>query len=180
MSWLAPYAYRETDGTCVGRHRGAHFFTIGQRKGLNVGGKPEPLFVIATDVERNVLYVGQGQRHPGLYRRGLRILPDEMHWVRPDRALQPGASARFRMRIRYRQPLQDGVLHVTPEGRVYRVRRAAARRYGRAVRLVVRRRGIDRIGGDSLLRQVRPADAGRVKRSGERPKTLPLRFVIRL
>ena len=112
----APYAYRETDGTCVGRHRGAHFFTIGQRKGLNVGGKPEPLFVIATDVERNVLYVGQGQRHPGLYRRGLRILPDEMHWVRPDRALQPGASARFRMRIRYRQPLQDGVLHVTPEG----------------------------------------------------------------
>ncbi len=72
----APYAYRETDGTCVGRHRGAHFFTIGQRKGLNVGGKPEPLFVIATDVERNVLYVGQGQRHPGLYRRGLRILPD--------------------------------------------------------------------------------------------------------
>lgn len=112
----APYAYRETDGTCVGRHRGAHFFTIGQRKGLNVGGKPEPLFVIATDVERNVLYVGQGQRHPGLYQRGLRILPDEMHWVRPDRALQPGASARFRMRIRYRQPLQDGVLHVTPEG----------------------------------------------------------------
>ncbi|MFR5870764.1 MAG: tRNA methyl transferase PRC-barrel domain-containing protein [Alistipes sp.] len=112
----APYAYAKTDGTCVGRHRGAHFFTIGQRKGLNVGGKPEPLFVIATDVERNVLYVGQGQRHPGLYRRGLRILPDEMHWVRPDRALQPGASARFRMRIRYRQPLQDGVLHVTPEG----------------------------------------------------------------
>lgn len=114
MSWLRRTRTARRTERASGRHRGAHFFTIGQRKGLNVGGKPEPLFVIATDVERNVLYVGQGQRHPGLYRRGLRILPDEMHWVRPDRALQPGASARFRMRIRYRQPLQDGVLHVTP------------------------------------------------------------------
>ena len=111
-----PGDFVDEQGHVLGRHRGIWHYTIGQRKGLNVGGKPEPLFVIATDVERNVLYVGQGQRHPGLYRRGLRILPDEMHWVRPDRALQPGASARFRMRIRYRQPLQDGVLHVTPEG----------------------------------------------------------------
>ncbi|MFQ8804954.1 MAG: aminomethyltransferase beta-barrel domain-containing protein [Alistipes indistinctus] len=89
---------------------------MGQRKGLGVGGYAEPLFVIASDVEHNVLYVGMGQEHPGLYRRALRILPEEMHWIRPDRALQPGGSARFSMRIRYRQPLQGGVLHVTEQG----------------------------------------------------------------
>lgn len=112
----APHLYRPEDGTRQGRHRGAHFFTIGQRKGLQVGGKPEPLFVIATDVERNILYVGQGQRHPGLYRPALRILPEEMHWIRPDRALSPGESRRFSFRIRYRQPLQGGTLYVTDRG----------------------------------------------------------------
>ena len=103
-----PYRYTPEAGRQAGTHRGAHFFTIGQRKGLGVGGYAEPLFVIASDVEHNVLYVGMGQEHPGLYRRALRILPD--------RALQPGGSARFSMRIRYRQPLQGGVLHVTEQG----------------------------------------------------------------
>ena len=112
----APYIYSEEDGIKIGRHSGAHFLTIGQRKGLHVGGRPEPLFVIATDVERNIVYVGQGKQHPGLYRRALRILPEEMHWIRPDRALKEGEQARFRMRIRYRQPLQDGTLYVTPKG----------------------------------------------------------------
>ena len=111
-----PYRYTPEAGRQAGTHRGAHFFTIGQRKGLGVGGYVEPLFVIASDVEHNVLYVGMGQEHPGLYRRALRILPEEMHWIRPDRALQPGGSARFSMRIRYRQPLQGGVLHVTEQG----------------------------------------------------------------
>lgn len=111
-----PYRYTPEAGRQAGTHRGAHFFTIGQRKGLGVGGYAEPLFVIASDVEHNVLYVGMGQEHPGLYRRVLRILPEEMHWIRPDRALQPGGSARFSMRIRYRQPLQGGVLHVTEQG----------------------------------------------------------------
>lgn len=111
-----PYRYTPETGRQAGTHRGAHFFTIGQRKGLGVGGYAEPLFVIASDVEHNVLYVGMGQEHPGLYRRALRILPEEMHWIRPDRALQPGGSARFSMRIRYRQPLQGGVLHVTEQG----------------------------------------------------------------
>ena len=111
-----PYRYTPEAGSQAGTHRGAHFFTIGQRKGLGVGGYAEPLFVIASDVEHNVLYVGMGQEHPGLYRRALRILPEEMHWIRPDRALQPGGSARFSMRIRYRQPLQGGVLHVTEQG----------------------------------------------------------------
>ena len=111
-----PYIYSPSDGRVVGRHRGAHFFTIGQRKGLDVGGMPEPLFVIATDVARNIIYVGQGQHHPGLYRRGLFIASDQMHWVRPDEQLAVGSSRRFCLRIRYRQPLQDGVLHCTEGG----------------------------------------------------------------
>lgn len=111
-----PFRYEPSDGARVGCHRGAHFFTIGQRKGLNVGGKPEPLFVIGTDVERNILYVGQGQRHPGLYRRALYMLPDEIHWVRPDLALKTGENRRYLVRIRYRQPLQGAVLYRTAEG----------------------------------------------------------------
>lgn len=111
-----PYIYKRSDGVKVGRHGGAHFYTIGQRKGLNIGGKPEPLFVIATDVDANIIYVGQGQNHEGLFRRGLFIRHDEMHWVRPDLALAVGGSQRFSIRIRYRQPLQGGTLHVTEEG----------------------------------------------------------------
>lgn len=111
-----PFSYSPGDGTKVGEHRGAHFFTIGQRKGLNVGGKPEPLFVIATDIEANVIYVGQGENHPGLYRKGLYIRPDEMHWIRPDKEMSPGEERRYRFRIRYRQPLQDGKLLATDHG----------------------------------------------------------------
>lgn len=111
-----PFIYNSNDGVKVGEHRGAHFFTIGQRKGINVGGKPEPLFVIATDVENNILYVGQGENHPGLYRRALNIRPDEMHWIRPDREMSTGGEYRYSFRIRYRQPLQDGKLLVTPRG----------------------------------------------------------------
>ncbi len=102
-------------GVKVGIHDGAHFYTIGQRKGLNVGGKAEPLFVIATDVERNIVYVGQGDSHPGLWRGELTIDSRELHWVRPDRALRPGTSERFSVRIRYRQPLQAATLHIGEE-----------------------------------------------------------------
>ncbi|MDR2890608.1 MAG: tRNA 2-thiouridine(34) synthase MnmA [Alistipes sp.] len=104
------------DGIKVGEHSGAHFYTIGQRKGLGVGGTAEPLFVVATDVERNIVYVGRGDSHPGLWRNELYIKSDEIHWVRPDRALKPGESARFSMRIRYRQPLQGGVLSLPEPG----------------------------------------------------------------
>ncbi len=97
-----PYIYNPADGTVVGQHDGAHFYTIGQRRGLGVGGHAEPLFVIATDVERNIVYVGQGESHPGLYRRSLRIEPGQMHWIRPSAARE----GRFEVRIRYRQPLQ--------------------------------------------------------------------------
>lgn len=111
-----PYVYTPEDGILTGRHNGAHFYTIGQRKGLNIGGKPLPLFVIATDVVNNIIYVGQGQEHPGLYRKGLHINPEEIHWVRPGIRINEGESREYDIRIRYRQPLQKGTLTTTPEG----------------------------------------------------------------
>jgi tRNA-specific 2-thiouridylase len=111
-----PINYKPTDGKMVGQHNGAHFFTIGQRKGLNVGGTPEALFVIATDVDRNIVYVGQGQEHPGLLRSGLLIPTSDIHWVRPDLELKIDESKQFLVRIRYRQPLQNATLHRKKEG----------------------------------------------------------------
>ena len=112
----SPWPYVKEDGQWTGKHQGAHFFTVGQRKGLNVGGKTEPLFVIATDVKTNRIYVGQGQKHPGLYRRGLKIIPSEIHWVRRDLQMQVGESRDYLVRIRYRQALQEGTLHMTDSG----------------------------------------------------------------
>ncbi len=97
-------------GRRIGRHEGAQFYTIGQRKGLGIGGHASPVFVIATDIARNVIYVGEGENHPGLLRSCLRIAQDEIHWIRPDLAMQPGEERRYRVRIRYRQPLQDATL----------------------------------------------------------------------
>ncbi len=111
-----PYHYLPKDGVVVGEHRGAHFFTIGQRKGLNVGGKAEPLFVIATDTELNVVYVGQGHDHPGLNRRALKIEASDAHWVRPDKRLHVGESAAYQVRIRYRQELQNARIHCLEDG----------------------------------------------------------------
>ncbi|MEZ4775960.1 MAG: tRNA 2-thiouridine(34) synthase MnmA [Bacteroidia bacterium] len=111
-----PFIYQPTDGKVVGEHQGAHYFTIGQRKGLNVGGKAEPLFIIATDTVENVIYVGMGESHPGLNRRGLFIPNTDIHWVRNDRALSPGESQNLLVRIRYRQPLQAATLYREAEG----------------------------------------------------------------
>ncbi|MBN2667997.1 MAG: tRNA 2-thiouridine(34) synthase MnmA [Bacteroidales bacterium] len=105
-----PQHYYALDGFVVGEHNGAHFYTIGQRKGLKVGGKAEPLFVIATDIPNNLIFVGQGQDHPGLFRKALRILPEEIHWVREDLAMQNGEEREYLVRIRYRQPLQKAKL----------------------------------------------------------------------
>lgn len=115
-----PYHYQKIDGVKVGEHEGAHFYTIGQRKGLGVGGKAEPLFVIATDVVKNVIYVGQGGNHPGLFRKALFIRNDEMHWIRPDMKAEVGQIQTYSVRIRYRQPLQKATLHQT-EGGAYLV-----------------------------------------------------------
>ena len=103
-------------GRRIGRHEGAQFYTIGQRKGLRIGGHANPVFVIATDIARNIIYVGEGENHPGLLRSCLRIAPDEIHWIRPDLAMQPGEQRRYRVRIRYRQPLQDATLLMRDNG----------------------------------------------------------------
>lgn len=103
-------------GAVIGRHEGAQFYTLGQRKGLAIGGHKSPLFVIGTDIERNVIYVGEGESHPGLFRSALKINPDEIHWIRPDLELKPGEEGRYRLRIRYRQALQGAVLKRTEEG----------------------------------------------------------------
>lgn len=115
-SYCSPWTYSKEDGQWTGKHQGAHFFTVGQRKGLNVGGKTEPLFVIGTDVLTNRIYVGQGQSHPGLYRNGLKIIPEEVHWLRRDLAMQAGETREYLVRIRYRQDLQEATLHMTHEG----------------------------------------------------------------
>jgi tRNA-specific 2-thiouridylase len=110
-----PWRYQPEDGIIIGTHKGAHFYTIGQRKGLSIGGKKEPLFIIGTDTLQNIIYTGEGKSHPGLYRKGLSISAPVMHWVRPDRQLNPGESKRFTFRIRYRQALQAGTLYIMKE-----------------------------------------------------------------
>lgn len=111
-----PFHYTVRDGKKVGVHKGAHFYTIGQRKGLGIGGRKESLFIIATDVEQNVIYVGEGDSHPGLYRRALHIKSEEIHWVNPAEEMSVGDTRRYRVRIRYRQPLQDATLIRKEEG----------------------------------------------------------------
>ncbi len=112
----APWRYTVRDGKKIGTHNGAHFFTVGQRKGLGIGGRRESLFILSTDVEQNVIYVGEGDAHPGLWRPALHVAPEEIHWVNPAQAMQTGESRRFRVRIRYRQPLQGATLYMRPEG----------------------------------------------------------------
>lgn len=110
------FKYQFSDGKKVGTHQGAHYFTKGQRKGLHIGGTPEPLFVIETDVNQNVIYVGQGHNHRGLFRKALFIKECDVHWVREDLALQVGEKRDFMVRIRYRQPLQKAILYKTENG----------------------------------------------------------------
>ena len=109
-------SYALSDGKVVGKHQGAHYFTKGQRKGLAVGGTVEPLFVIETDVNENVIYTGQGKNHPGLLRHVLFVANDELHWIREDLAIKEGETMQVKARIRYRQPLQDATLHKVDSG----------------------------------------------------------------
>ena len=104
------------DGVIVGKHNGAHFFTIGQRKGLGVGGKIEPLFVIGTDIKKNIVYTGQGHNHPGLNRKGLFILANEIHWTREDLKMHIGEERDYLSRIRYRQELSKASLKMKEDG----------------------------------------------------------------
>ena len=111
-----PYRLTVRDGKKIGTHQGAHFYTIGQRKGLGIGGRKDSLFVIATDVEQNVVYVGEGDNHPGLYRKVLHILPNEVHWIDASESMPCGERRRYMVRIRYRQPLQSAELICDSDG----------------------------------------------------------------
>ena len=108
--------YTPQMGKKVGMHQGAHYFTIGQRKGLNIGGTKEPLFIIATNVTENAIYTGQGHLHPGLFKKALFIDQSEAHWIRTDLQLQPNQTMDVMVRIRYRQPLQKATLHQFKDG----------------------------------------------------------------
>ena len=103
-------------GKIVGKHDGAQFYTIGQRKGLNIGGHKDSVFVIDTDIHDNIIYVGEGHTHKGLSRCCLRIDPTEIHWIRPDLRMAEGEIRRYRVRIRYRQPLQDTTMIMRQNG----------------------------------------------------------------
>ena len=108
--------YTPEMGKVVGKHQGAHYFTIGQRKGLNVGGTADPLFIIATNVETNTIYTGLTSQHPGLFKKALHIEKEEVHWIRKDLALAKGETMHVMARIRYRQPLQSATLHQFENG----------------------------------------------------------------
>jgi len=113
---VSPYTYTSRSGKRIGKHQGAQFYTIGQRKGLNIGGHIEPLFIVATDVENNLIFVGEGQNHKGLYRKGLFIEHSDIHMIRPDLAMKEGEQRDYLLRIRYRQPLQKARLYMKSEG----------------------------------------------------------------
>jgi tRNA-uridine 2-sulfurtransferase len=116
LEYYNPILFQPEDGKVIGKHTGSQYYTIGQRKGLNIGGKAKPLFIIGIDVDKNIVYTGQGDDHPGLYRKGLFINEEEIHWIRTDMQLKPGESKEFLIRIRYRQPLQNGILHKQENG----------------------------------------------------------------
>ena len=112
----APNTYTPADGKVIGKHTGAQFYTIGQRRGLNIGGHKESIFIISIDIENNNIYVGEGHSHPGLYRKGLKIDMSEVHWIREDLKMRIGERRRYMVRIRYRQPLQQGTLYMEEDG----------------------------------------------------------------
>ena len=112
----APFVFTPNDGKVIGEHNGAHYYTIGQRKGLNIGGYAKPLFVIGTNTDDNVIYMGMGEDHPGLYRRGLFIANDDEHWIREDLRMSIGESRKYQARIRYRQRLAGCTLFKKEEG----------------------------------------------------------------
>ena len=110
------FSYQKEDGKFVGMHQGAHYFTKGQRKGLNVGGTKEALYVLETDVVENIIYTGEGKNHQGLYRNVLFVSNEEIHWIREDLALNIGENMQVEARIRYRQTLEKATLHKVENG----------------------------------------------------------------
>lgn len=108
--------YEKSDGKVIGKHQGAHYFTVGQSKGLGIGGHAESCFLISRDIDKNIVFVGEGRNFPGLFRSALIIENSEVHWVREDLRLQSGESMKVKARIRYRQPLEEATLYQFEEG----------------------------------------------------------------
>ncbi|MEY3397942.1 MAG: tRNA 2-thiouridine(34) synthase MnmA [Bacteroidota bacterium] len=111
-----PHFFSPDNGSVIGEHEGAHFYTIGQRKGLGVGGRENPLFIVGTDTTQNIIYVAEGENHPALNRPGLFIKTEDVHWINPEEAISVGQSATFSVRIRYRQPLSSCQVYCREEG----------------------------------------------------------------
>ena len=112
----SPKNFSETDGEFIGYHNGAFFYTVGQRKGLDIGGFKDPLFVLAKDIDKNILYVGMGSDHPALFKKALFISKKDIHWVRNDLTIQPNQSMEVYFRVRYRQPLEKGKIFMYSNG----------------------------------------------------------------
>ena len=108
--------YEKSDGKVIGKHQGAHYFTVGQSKGLGIGGHKESCFLISRDIEKNIVFVGEGRNFPGLFRSALKIENSEVHWVREDLRLQNGESMKVKARIRYRQTLEEATTYQFEEG----------------------------------------------------------------
>ena len=112
----APFSFSPDDGEEIGEHNGAYYYTVGQRKGLNIGGFSEPLFVLETDVSKNIIYVGMGESHPALYKKALFVKSNEIHWIREDLKINENETMNVEFRIRYRQPLQSGTIYRFKKG----------------------------------------------------------------
>lgn len=108
--------YKKEDGKVIGKHQGAQFFTIGQSKGLGIGGHKESCFIISREMENNIIFVGEGRSFPGLFRKALKIDNSEVHWVREDLKLKNGESMDVMARIRYRQTLEKATIYQFEEG----------------------------------------------------------------
>ena len=112
----SPFSFSSDDGEEIGEHHGAYYYTVGQRKGLNIGGFSEPLFVLETDVSKNIIYVGMGESHPALYKKALFVKSNEIHWIREDLKINENETMNVEFRIRYRQPLQSGTIYRFKKG----------------------------------------------------------------
>ena len=112
----SPFSFSSDDGEEIGEHHGAYYYTVGQRKGLNIGGFSEPLFVLETDVSKNLIYVGMGESHPALYKKALFVKSNEIHWIREDLKINENETMNVEFRIRYRQPLQSGTIYRFKKG----------------------------------------------------------------
>ena len=112
----SPYSFSSVDGQEIGEHNGAYYYTVGQRKGLNIGGFRDPLFVLQTDVSNNIIYVGMGESHPALFKKALFVCSNEIHWIREDLKIDENETMQIEFRIRYRQPLHSGTLYRFKKG----------------------------------------------------------------